>query len=210
MNRIAAAVFTGLLALCAAPSIARADGSAPRTHDGFYLRLGLGPGFATGSTQQDGRDDSADAGGVAVSTEISVGTTVSPGLVVGGGEFSMIMPAPKYTYGGQDYDEGAHHISGVGPFVDYYFDPKGGAHVQAALLLTAAYIQPKDEAKSATGFGFGGMVGAGYEFFIGEQWSIGPLLRLTYYRLSVKPSDSDTKSTLGLLAPSLLLGLTYH
>ncbi|HEV7559032.1 MAG TPA: hypothetical protein VGO00_26345, partial [Kofleriaceae bacterium] len=121
----------------------------PREHAGLHLRLGLGSGYATGSTSVD--DLSADVTGVPISTEISVGTTIAPGLVVGGGTFSMIVPSPSYA----GMSSGANHISGTGPFVDYYLDPHRGTHLQAALLFTAGYLQGKDGAESSTGFGVG-------------------------------------------------------
>jgi hypothetical protein len=184
-----------------------------RAHDGFYLRLGAGPGFVFGSNTLDKGDVQVDVSGFALSTELAFGGTPAPGLVIGGGSFSMVVPAPEYaTDGAPEVTAGTHHISGIGPFVDYYFDPSGGAHAQAALLLSGAYVQEKDETASASGFGYGAMLGGGYEFWIGEQWSLGPLVRLTVYSDKLEQSGSGTnvKSTLTLFVPSVLIAATYH
>jgi len=52
--------------------------------------------------------------------------------------------------------------------------------------------------------------GAGYEFWVGGQWSVGPIVRVTYQSLGVKGKDSDAESKLSLFTPSVLFGATYH
>jgi hypothetical protein len=190
-----------LLLLMSWVAVASAE---PREHAGLQARLGVGSGYATGSTSAG--DLSVDVTGVPISTEISIGTTIAPGLVVGGGTFSMIVPSP--SYGGMS--SGANHISGTGPFVDYYLDPHAGTHIQAALLFTAGYLQGNNGGESSTGFGIGGEIGAGYEWWLSPSWTIGPIARVTYYRLYASSSDTSTKSTLGLVVPSVLVALTYH
>ncbi len=198
-----------VLSLLTLSTVAEAQQSpGVRTHDGFYARFGIGPGFTTGGNKADLAN--ADLRGVVIGTEIALGTTIAPGFVVGGGQFSMIIPSPKYSVGGREFAGGAHHISGVGPFADYYLDPRGGLHAQAALMFSAGYLEGKDGRESAIGLGFGGMLGVGYEMFFGEQWSIGPILRLAYYRQSVEGSDSKATSTLSVVAPTLIIGVTYH
>jgi hypothetical protein len=70
-----------LAALALSPRAAAAE---PRTHDGFYLRLGVGPGYALGTLASDA--GSGDSTGVNVSTQLAIGWTVRPGLVVGGAQ----------------------------------------------------------------------------------------------------------------------------
>jgi hypothetical protein len=187
----------------AAPSgVARADGGA-REHDGLYLRIGLGPGYTIGSSSVG--DASESGGGVAINSELALGGTVAPGLVVGGGTFPMVVPAP--SYGG--VDAGGHHLSATGVFADYYFDPARGLHAQAALLFVAGYRESAGAVGSGVGFGFGAMLGIGYEFWLGNQWSLGPLLRFTYYHWSAE-TDDGTSLGMDLVTPALLLAVTYH
>ena len=188
--------------------MAVAPGKAPRTHDGFYLRLGAGPGFTSGSADTSGV--SATIKGMHFGTELALGTTVSPGLVVGGGEFSMIVPSPKYELGGAKTTAGAHHVGGIGPFVDYYLDPTKGLHFQGALTFSGTRVTGKDGREAAMGYGFGVMAGAGWEAWIADQWSLGAVFRLAYYRVGVKGEDSDVKTTLSLLSPTLLVTGTWH
>lgn len=180
-------------------------------HDGFYARLGVGPGYVLGTREADTGGAKADVSGLALSTELAFGGNIAPGLVLGGGSFSMVLPSPKYALdGGPEVDVGTHHVSGVGPFVDYYFDPRKGAHAQAALLLSGIVVQEKDQYEGASGFGFGAMIGAGYEFWVGAEWSLGPLVRVTFYADSLEGDDSGAKSDLRMFVPSLLFAATYH
>ena len=191
---------------------APASGSGVRTHDGFYLRLGLGFGGVGGNVTPDGGGPSTSMKGGTVSSELAFGGTIAPGLVIGGGIYSMIVPSPKYTPdGGTEVDAGAHHIAGFGPFLDWYFDPTKGGHLQAGLLLASGVISQKDPAPGAKGFGGGLMIGGGYEFWVADQWSIGPLARITFYRLGMKTDDDfGAKSTLGMVNVAILFGATYH
>ena len=180
-------------------------------HDGFYARLGAGPGYVFGASEPDRSGASASVSGFALSSEFAFGGTLAAGLVLGGGSFSMVVPSPKYAAdAGPDLDVGTHHVSGVGPFVDYYFDQRNGAHVQAALLLSGVFVQEKGALESASGFGFGAMLGGGYEAWVSHEWSIGPILRVTVYNDALEGSDSGAKATLRMFVPSLLFGATYH
>lgn len=204
MRMLLAAVTTTLLA-----GSARAD--SPREHDGLYVRAGAGPGYATGGARSSQSDVTASLTGVAISTELAVGTTIGRGLVVGGGVYPGIIPSPRFRVGdGPSGPGGGYHVSALGPFVDFYFDPKGETHVQGALLFSAGYIEGTAGGESATGFGLGGMLGVGYEFWVSDKLSVGPLLRATYYRLWASSSDTSKASSHNLFVPSLLLAVTYQ
>lgn len=190
-----------------APSVARAQA---REHDGFYLRLGAGLGYSIGKAKPDRGAGDATASGAAAATEVAVGGTVAPGLVIGGGSYSLILPSPKYDVDGTKADGGTHHVGGLGPFVDYYVNPKEGLHAQAALLLAYMVVDKTDHSEGASGPGFGGMLGVGYEVWLGEQWSLGPLFRVTYHSATAEQTNSDIKTKISLFTPTLLLGVTYH
>ncbi len=184
-----------------------------REHDGFYLRLGAGVGYAFGKAKpEDGPSAAeADVSGIGIPTELAAGGTIAPGLVLGGGSYGLVLPAPKYKNDLAEVTGGQTVASAVGPFIDYYIDPKGGAHVEAALLFGYISNAAKDAQPSGAGFGFGAMLGGGYEFFVSDQWSIGALARVTYYNVKVKYDTSgEPKSTVSLFVPGILFGATYH
>lgn len=190
----AAAVF--LLVLTVVSSAAAA---APRTHDGVYLRFGVGPGYALSTFSPAGGADS-DARGPSVNTELAAGVTVRPRLVVGGGTFPMVSPSPSYD----GADPGGQHVSGTGPFVAYWLDARGGLQVQGALLFAAGYLDGSDTRASQVGFGYGAMAGVGYDRFVAAEWSVGALARLTAYRLH------GVDDAIRIAAPALLVTITHH
>jgi len=203
-----------------------AAGEAPgvHEHDGFFFRIGLGIGYYIGKGKPEEvagiTPPDFDAKGIAIPGDLSFGGTVAPGLVIGGGSFGNFIPAPKFKAdGGTEQDGGAMSITGIGPFVNYYLNPKEGLHLDAALLLVLASIAEKENTTAgvttktpkAGGIGFGAALGAGYDFWIGEQWSLGVLARVTYFTSKVTyDTTGDPKATFSGFIPGILFAATYH
>ncbi len=187
-----------LLILCLG-GLAGTAAAEPRRHDGFYFRAGAGPAFPIATFTPDTGGDS-DASGPGVGTELAVGTTIRPRLVIGGGTFPMVSPAPSYD----DADPGGQHVSATGPFVAYWLDARGGLQVQGGLLFAAGYLDGSDTRPSQVGVGYGAMAGVGYDRFISDQWSVGALARLSAYRLY------GVDDTIRIATPALLVTFTYH
>lgn len=169
----------------------------PRRHDGFYLRLGVGSGYAIGELTA-GMDSGSK--GFNIASEVAVGLGIRPGLSVGVGTFPMVAPGPTYD----GVDAGGQHVSGTGPFADFYLDPAGGLHLQAGLLLAAGYLDGSGQRPGKVGVGYGGMAGVGYDLFIADEWSLGGLARLTAYRLFA------VDDSIRLLSTSLLVTATFN
>lgn len=188
----ATVLLGSLLAGAARPAVAE-----PRQHDGFYLRLGVGGGYALGSLAA-----AADSGskGPNIASELAIGWTLRPGFVLGGGTFPMVAPGPDYD----GVDAGGQHVSGTGPFVDYYLDPAGGLHLQAGLLFAAGYLDGSGERPGKVGLGFGGMAGVGYDLFVADEWSLGGLVRFTAYNLY------RVDRRIALFSSSLLVTATFN
>jgi hypothetical protein len=182
------AVFAALSAPAAA---------APRTHDGFYFRFGIGPGYALGTLDTAAGD--SDSTGVNVSTQLAVGWTVRPGLVLGGATFPMVVPSPSYD----GIDAGGQHVSATGLFADYYLDPRKGLHFQGGLLFSLGYLDGGAR-DSHVGAGYGATLGAGYDFFVTDSWSIGAIARATAYRLY------GVDDSIRLVSPALLISIVRH
>jgi hypothetical protein len=182
-----------------------------REHDGFYLRLGLGLGYAIGTSKPDEGSADADVTGIGIPSELAIGGTIAPGMVIGGGAYNIFLPSPTYKNESVDVDGGATQLGSLGPFIDYYLDPKGGIHFGGALLFASAAVAETDVAPKASGFGFGGALMGGYEVFVGDQWSIGVIGRLAYYSVKLTADlPGDPKSTLSVFTPAVLFGATYH
>ncbi len=183
-----------LILLVLACSTAAAE---PRTHDGLYVRIGVGPGLTLATLV--GSAPTSTSTGVGVSTQLAIGWTIRRGLVVGLGTFPAVTPAPSYD----GIDAGGQHVSATGPFVDYYPDPKRGLHVQAGLLFALGYLDGGDR-PADVGAGIGATVGAGYEVFVSDEWSLGAIARVTAYQLY------GVDDSIRLLAPAVLIAVTRH
>jgi hypothetical protein len=197
------------------------------THDGFYFRIALGFGglVASGAVRDNARD--ANEGSVTslgALGELALGGTVGSGLVIGGGTWNAvpINPTMKYrtlasgeTPASPEVEVSEPKVSAhglLGPFIDWYVQPEKGLHIQAAIgLANGGYEEPGDNHDTITLWGFGGMLGVGYEWWVGEQWSMGLLARATSGSISgVDPTDKNEEHSVLFVAPGALLTFTYH
>lgn len=195
-------------------------GKFPRTHDGFYFSLGLGVGSLSGTAHpKEGAlaDLDLNVSGVAQLGQLAIGGTVAPGLVVGGAIYGANVFTTKYeaTVNGQSIEDDGEtsSISQIGPFVDYYFDPEGGAHAFGApvvAIVSGGKAKEYDEyIDSTSGSGFGFVLGAGYDFWIGEQWSLGLNGRAQWVTAKVEADDGDESDFSGAIL-GVLVTVTNH
>lgn len=205
-------------------------------HDGFYLRVGLGVGYMAFDYSRDDREGGVPVAGsaadAATAFEFAIGGSVAPGFVLAGIISASGINAPESedaTINGvpiasasRPEELGNTTYGLIGVMGDWYIDPKQGFHVQGALgIAGVAFAEESgrlhdvtvdDEPRvvRATGKhdagGFGVMVGAGYEFWVGSQVGIGPLLRFDYGSAQSEKKDWQHNAW----ALSLLATLTYH
>ncbi len=198
-----------------------------REHDGFYLRLGLGGGRLGGSVGSNSSSELKGAfdgsfGRGSLSFELNIGGTPAPGLVIGGGLWiDSAIGQPESTdlrVNGKSAPSLAFdraNIALLGPFVDYYFDPKLGWHLEGALGIASMAVgrgtrgsDVVTQDKTMGGLGF--MLGGGYEWWIADQWSLGALLRFLYVSTESNHSDAEVWVGKGYAFPEIMFGATYH
>jgi hypothetical protein len=205
-------------------------------HDGLYLRLagGIGTGFdsseGTGQLSRAGVAASGASGsvsGLTGATEIALGASPIAGLAMGGGIYTATITSPESddvefggaTGAGMRYGFTVTQLAMFAAFADVYPWPTQGFHVQGGAGLGTLVMglgQPVAEGsaptpilESHTGAGFGFMLGAGYEWWVSDEWSVGGLARLLYAwtsgsdRVGVAWSHQTG-------AVTLLLTATYH
>jgi hypothetical protein len=203
------------------------DGSGPRApqygdhlHNGFYLRGGIGASFISGTVSNaDARADfSGDIRGAGMAFDLAIGGTPVPGLVLGFGIYGNLTPVPTL----ESLGETGELVSVVeGPMIDVYPTPTKGIHLQAAAGVglvhwsrgAGSIVQVPGVAY--TGGGFGMMLGAGYQGWIGRQWSLGGMFRINWQSTRLEPEDPANRdyfvdAKLDLLSFSLLASLTFH
>jgi hypothetical protein len=96
------------------------------------------------------------------------------------------------------------YLIGIGPFVDFYPNPHDGLHFQGLLGFGALETSSKGNAGGSDPTGFLVSLGGGYDWWVGNEWSIGVMGRLAYAPLSLNSVSYST------LAPAVLATFTYH
>jgi hypothetical protein len=197
-------------------------------HDGLYLRfaggLGIlrdraesGEGFRHPSSGEFKAFDGAGSG-MAAATEVALGATPGGGFAIGGAIYTATVPSLEMDDTGVSEGRYDYELSQLALFAlhaDFYPDPEQGLHFQAGLGL-AAYIAGMgfpvgqgQDARAHTSTGFGLMLGAGHEWWVAEQWSMGLLARMLYaWTGGVDPESLGWNHK--TFAPTLMVTATYH
>jgi len=195
-----------------------------RRHDGFYFRLAAGFSAYTEVLQSDdtefyGGEVEARLRGFAVSSELAFGGTVSPGVVLGGGIYSddVIVSMLDVRRGDglpAEVDPPSRNLTLYAPFVDWYFNPNKGFHLQLAVGIAQLHgvdltgVDWEDHVYHAYGIGI--MLGLGHEWWISDEWSVGLLGRFSASALwGEDDADVDWLHAASAM-PGFLLTLTYH
>lgn len=145
-------------------------------HDGFYLRVSLGIGAL--SSDYDLGAGSADSHGGTLALDVLVGGTPSKGLAIGGALLNEAGVSHSIERDGRSLGDANVRLSLLGPFVDGFFDPKGGFHIGGAVGFASLAIEDlSTEDETDTLGGFGGAAWLGYDAWVAEQWAIGGLVR---------------------------------
>jgi len=178
-------------AVMLATTQASAD-SAPMTHDGFYMHISAGLGYqsATYKSPQPNLVPDLKVSGLAFDTALLLGGTVGP-VVIGGGFIYDTIPSPSAKQGNQSQDlqDVSQYMIGIGPFVDVYPDPAGGLHFLGFFGWGGLETSYQGDAGGSDPTGLVVVLGAGYDFWIADEWSVGPLARFTYAPLSYQDID---------------------
>ena len=143
---------------------------------------------------------------------MSFGATPWPGVVVGGVVWTSRID-PVFVEDGEtvspDDDSIKITMLRLGPFVDFYPDPAGGFHalVEAAFtaqIETDAKGNPIEPAATGAALSFG----AGYEWFLMDELSIGPFARLSIGNVVRSPPEGSQHFL--WIIPELAVSATYH
>lgn len=196
------------------PAVARAG---YKTHDGFYLRMGLGLGGGNVNVSTDSRlANDFSFGGAGLALNLWMGGTPWRGVAIGGLLSVQGMSDSDVKVAG---DESKQEASGsvvlLGPFIDAFPDPLRGLHVGGSLALAGAAAKAKGDAlrdrylvKDYSGAGFAASGWVGYMGWVGPEWSMGGLVQLTAVR--VQEDKDDIKRLGGGYALSLSFTALYH
>jgi hypothetical protein len=221
--------FALALAVASAFALPR-EAQAQQFHHGLYVRVAGGASYFSDSVESDplpivGTVDGT-LKGAAFSTQLGIGGSISPGFVVGGTILFNHMPSPSATNAKStgvlgttpitDIDFDPTTLTVIGPFVDYYFDPRGGLHAQAAIgygLLSLGQGSDRGtgnrRVQDQSGSGFAAVIGGGYEWWVSSSWGLGVLGQLMFGLGSGEDSTGHTWKH-RVLVPGLFLSATMN
>jgi hypothetical protein len=192
------------LSLCAGLMVTSEALAAEHTHDGFYMQIDSGLGYYHMSADQAGADVSFS--GVTSASQFLIGGTPVPGFVIGGGIVTDYVFSPKMKVRDVEFSNGltSQYVFGVGPFVDIYPDPNKGLHFQGLIGFGGVESSFDGNTSGNDPTGLLLSIGAGYDWWVAREWSIGVMGRLIYAPL--KYQDVSFTTT----APAIMATFTYH
>ncbi len=174
-------------------------------HDGFYLRMGLGPGFGRVGLSSGGEE--LTMSGAMFSSSIGIGGAIAPNLILYGGLVDTSIVSPDYKVDGTTVTENGSSIliTGLGPGVAYYIMPSN-VYVAGTLMLTrVSQASPNGRvALSDWGPGLEGLVGK--EWWVSDNWGLGVAAQIILARVGSKVDDG----AFGVVAGGLLFSATYN
>ena len=187
-------------------------------HDGFYLRVATGFGSHYQTIGVQGHDPSVSVSGVSSVGELALGYAIRPGRILGFGFYSATLVVTDRTFHtAQPMPPDAllndvKDFNVMGPFIDWYFNPRRGMHLQGALGVATVRGLGVADARVSDDvvLGAGVMLGFGYDWWISDQWSIGLL-----GRVAATTTTSDDQSGVRWehgagASPSLLFTATFN
>jgi hypothetical protein len=170
-------------------------------HDGFFLRLNIGPGMAN-VTRPDYRWS-----GLALSLGVSIGGSVIENLALHADFHTTLLPNPTERSFGRKNDFNADIVfesMGIGATyfimpVNLYVSVSGGIGV---LAFEDDFGDSKD---TGAGLALGGTVGK--EWWVGTDWGLGIAGQVQYVRVRDYVRDQERLNGLAL---SILFSATYN
>jgi hypothetical protein len=201
-----------VVVLSMVPALVRAQASPPpaaestaHRHLGFFLRLDGGVGYLGSSASQGGVD--ASISGVGIPLGVAVGGAVIENFILAGDFWFASALSPSFEFGGQTAtaSDSSFSLGGVGLNLTYYFMP---ANVYVSFTpsivmasLTVSGISGDTEA------GFGGKLGVGKEWWVGDHWGLGLAGQFFFGINKDKGTDPPTWTSLG---GGLAFSATYN
>jgi hypothetical protein len=170
-----------------------------RTHDGFMMRFTGGLGYGSASEEVGNAAGglyskwTLSGGGVMFSAD--VGGSPVENLVLHGRLGALVVSKPQVEFEGgsvqldgtlRDEDSSLSFIL-LGPAVTYYIMP-ANIYLTGAFGLGLVGIRVDEDNSGGTDPGWALNFDAGWEFWVGQSWAMGPALRFFY---TSAPDEGD-------------------
>ena len=183
-----------------------------RIHKGFYFRGGLGVGYGGTKFTYESTTNEVTASGTGLGLDLWFGGTPVSGLAIGGALHLQQTINPSLALNGRTVGNASIRLNTVliGPFADWFPDPRGGFHLGGTLGF--AYLSLRDKNDDTVGrspLGFGAAFFLGYDWWVSKEWSLGITGRLMGASVS---EDQNNGSNVKALSyhPALLFSVLYY
>lgn len=176
-------------------------------HDGFYLRLLLGPA-AVAAVADDELETSVRGAGLAF--HLAAGVALAPNLVFYGELFANSSLSPTVESGeleAETSEDTSFSLVGIGPGVAIYLP--GNFYLSSTLAFSRLVLDPDtdvDDDEAATDLGVTLTAAVGKEWWVGSNFGLGAALQLYGGAMSDGEADSGDDVTWG--AGGILLALS--
>jgi hypothetical protein len=170
-------------------------------HDGFFLRLNIGPAMAT-VTRPDYRWS-----GLGLSMGVSIGGSVIENLALHADFNTTLLPNPTERSMGRKHDFNADIVfESMGVGATYYIMPVNlFVSVSGGIGVLAFEDDYGDSKDTGAGLALAGMVGK--EWWVGTDWGLGIAGQVQYLRVRDYVIDRERLNGLAL---SILFSATYN
>ena len=178
-----------------------------RKHDGFYLRLMLGPAYASSSVPIGAAD--VTFSGISTGIDAAAGYTVAENFSIYGQITGTSTRNPEVSAGASsgNTDDMTLSVFGIGAGASYYVMPLN-LYFHAGLLATTLSLESEDAgstAKAESDTGFGLNVGIGKEWWLSDNWGLGAGAQFLFSK--VEDEENNTWTSLGF---TLGLSATFN
>jgi outer membrane protein with beta-barrel domain len=164
----------------------------PQTRQGFWIGFGFGGGSARFSC-----NGCTDTTLTAATGHVKLGGTVRPNLLIGG----------ELNAWTKNQNSETLTIGNVSAIVQYYPAVASGFFLKGGVGF--ATISDKNTGATATGNGFGYIVGLGYDFRVARNFSLTPIANVYYGGIGELTTAGSTTSGLGWKQSVFELGLDF-
>lgn len=204
--------------LASTPSLARAEG---REHDGLMVRFTGGVGYASASEEIDVALEQPfselELSGAGLMFSADIGGSPIENLVLHGRLSAISVSSPTFKIDGQEADtdliDGSDDKSSLtlvllGPAVSYYIMP-ANVYLTFAAGLGVTGVRFGDRS-GATDPGWAVNLDAGWEFWVGQSWGMGPALRFFYVSAKDDVEGTEEDPTLAGIGGGVLFSATFQ
>ncbi len=199
-----------LIAAAAVITTSSASAQEAVRHHGFQFRYAGGIGYLIDDETSLGAKDGV-VEGLTIENSLYFGGFVARGFAIGGAVEDHYLHRPQLSVAGRSIsaDPSSHlNLASVGPYLDFYPDPKGGLHLTVNGGVAVLRLMSDSVDISSNGMNLGGGVGYDWRARSSSDWNVGLLAKLSYSNVDFTVGRNTSNES--VLVKSLMFSVSYH